>query len=48
MSDLLKMNIGEMSLALREKKISSAELTKAYIASIEKNKTLTEQKMKLF
>ena len=37
MSDLLKMNLSELSLALREKKISSAELTKAYIASIEKN-----------
>lgn len=37
MSDLLKMNLSEQSLALREKKISSAELTKAYIASIEKN-----------
>ncbi len=37
MSDLLKMNLSELALALREKKISSAELTKAYIASIEKN-----------
>ena len=37
MSDFLKMNLSEQSLALREKKISSAELTKAYIASIEKN-----------
>ncbi|MBQ3056559.1 MAG: Asp-tRNA(Asn)/Glu-tRNA(Gln) amidotransferase subunit GatA [Clostridia bacterium] len=31
------MNLSEQSLALRERKISSAELTKAYIASIEKN-----------
>ncbi|MBR7111391.1 MAG: Asp-tRNA(Asn)/Glu-tRNA(Gln) amidotransferase subunit GatA [Clostridia bacterium] len=37
MSDLLKMNLSELALALREKKISSAELTKAYLASIEKN-----------
>ncbi|MBR2010500.1 MAG: Asp-tRNA(Asn)/Glu-tRNA(Gln) amidotransferase subunit GatA [Clostridia bacterium] len=37
MSDLLKMNVSEQALALREKKISSAELTKAYIASIEEN-----------
>ena len=37
MSDLLKMNISEQSALLGAKKISSAELTKAYLASIEKN-----------
>ena len=37
MSDLLQMNLSELSSALAERKISSAELTKAYIASIEKN-----------
>ncbi len=37
MSDLLKMNISEQSALLAERKISSAELTKAYLASIEKN-----------
>ena len=37
MSDLLKLNITELSPMLAEKKISAAELTKAYNASIEKN-----------
>ena len=37
MSDLLKMSLTEASAALSARKISSAELTKAYIASIEKN-----------
>ena len=37
MSDLLKMNLSELGTALAAKKISSAELTKAYMASIEKN-----------
>lgn len=37
MSELLKMNLSELSSALAARKISSAELTKAYVASIEKN-----------
>lgn len=37
MSELLKMNLSELSSALAARRISSAELTKAYIASIEKN-----------
>ena len=39
MSDLLKMSLAEASAALSARKISSAELTKAYIASVEKNET---------
>lgn len=37
MSDLLKMNLSELGTALAAKKVSAAELTKAYVASIEKN-----------
>ena len=37
MSDLLRMNISEQSALLAARKLSSAELTKAYLASIEKN-----------
>ena len=36
MSDLLTMDLAELSAALSEKKISSAELTKAYLSQIEK------------
>ena len=37
MSDLLKMNLAELGSALSARKISAAELTKAYVASIDKN-----------
>lgn len=37
MSDLLKMNLSELGAALAARKVSAAELTKAYVASIEKN-----------
>ena len=37
MSELLKMNLAELGSALSARKISAAELTKAYVASIDKN-----------
>jgi len=37
MSDLLKMSLSDLGTALAAKRVSAAELTKAYVASIEKN-----------
>ena len=40
MSDLVKLTLAQAKKALNDKKISSVELTKAYIAEMEKNRNL--------